>query len=457
MTGTTTKENPNIISVADAGPSLKRISIEIPAETVTEKLTASFDTLSVEAALPGFRKGKVPRQLIEKRFGPNLREETKGQLVASAYSEAVEGHKLRVIGEPVAEGIEKLSLETGKPFKFELEVEVLPEFEVPSAEGMSILRPTLEVTDEMVGKELEKFCINEGELDPQEVASKGDYVTGHAVMTDAEGTEHYNIDGAVIRVPTDADKGEGMMLGLRIADLGPQVGLPKPGDEITVKARGPEQHEVEALRNKDVSIKYKIQRIDRIVPAQAEKVAEGFGFETVDDLKKTIRERLEQRVQVEQRVAMRQQVANTLVEKTSIDLPARITASQAKRWIEQRRLELMYRGVDAEKIEEVTADLRNASGDAAKRELKLFFVLAKLADDMKINVNEGEINSRIAQMAWERRVRPEQLRQELIRTRQVNNIYQQIREHKTLDALIEKTKVEDVPPDEFKRRLSANA
>jgi len=85
-----TQDRPNTVKVSDAGPSLKKLSIEIPAETVTAKVRESLDTLALEAELPGFRKGKVPRALVEKRFGANVKKEAKGQLVAQAYQQAIE-------------------------------------------------------------------------------------------------------------------------------------------------------------------------------------------------------------------------------------------------------------------------------------------------------------------------------------------------------------------------------
>src|SRR5262245_50762463 len=128
MPQTATPEAKPSVTISDAGPSLKKIAIEIPASTVSEKLRESIDTLAVEAQLPGFRKGHVPRSLVEKRFGSAVKAEAKSQLVTAAYSQAVEDHKLKVIGDPVSPSLEKAELEDGKPLAFEMEVEVVPDF-----------------------------------------------------------------------------------------------------------------------------------------------------------------------------------------------------------------------------------------------------------------------------------------------------------------------------------------
>src|SRR5690606_33768685 len=127
MAEAATEERTNIVKITDAGPSRKKISIEIPAETVQERLRGSIDTLALEAALPGFRKGRAPRALVEKRFGSAVREEAKKELVASAYARAVEDSGLKVIGEPSSESLAEVRIEPGKPLAFEIEVEVMPE------------------------------------------------------------------------------------------------------------------------------------------------------------------------------------------------------------------------------------------------------------------------------------------------------------------------------------------
>src|SRR5690606_12438282 len=121
----------------------------------------------------GFRKGRAPRRLIEKKFGTVMKREAKNQIVSTAFSRAVEEHKLQVVGDPVSEMLGTAELEQGKPFVFEIEIEVVPEFELPSLDGIAIKRPNMEVTDEMVNKEVETIRLHEGELDPQDAPQPG--------------------------------------------------------------------------------------------------------------------------------------------------------------------------------------------------------------------------------------------------------------------------------------------
>lgn len=445
------------VKIEDAGPSRKKLHFEIPADVVAEKLSGSLDLLSVEAQLPGFRKGRAPRRLVEKRFGEAVRNEAKSQIVATAFQQAVDEHKLKVLGEPFSEELPKVELEIGKPFVFNVEVEVMPEFDMPKLEGLKVRKPIPEVTDAMVQNEIDKILINEGELEERETPENGDYLTGHGVMVTGDGTEIHNIEGAVVQVPPKDKEGKGMILGVMVEDFEKQLGLPKPGDTATIKTKGPENHEVEAVRGADLTVTFKIDRVDRIIPAALGDVVARFGLGSDEQLREMVRSRLNERALIQQATVMRQQVAKHLLDNTDVALPERLTAAQSARLLHSRRMELMYRGVDPQQIEEHIAELRAASSDAAARELKLFFILSKAAEDMEVKVEEAEINGRIAQMAMERGERPEKLRQELIQNRQVQQIYQQIREHKTLDAIVAKAEIDEMSPDEFNQAMKNEA
>ncbi len=452
-TATETQDRPNTVSVSDAGPSCKKLTIQIPAETVSEKLRGSLDTLSTEAQLPGFRKGRVPRWLIEKQFGPAVKQEAKSELVSAAFTKAVDEHKLKVIGQPGGGNLADVEVQDGKPFEFELEVEVLPEFDLPKLEGITVKKPLIDVTDAMVDEEVKKLQINEGSLESRESSEPGDYITGHAVMTGKDGTEFYNLKGAVVQAPPKDKEGKGMILGIMVDDFAKQLGTLKPGATATIKAKGPENHEVEKIRKADLTVTFTADRVDRIIPAPLENIISGFGVADESALRDFIKTRMGQRVQMQQNSAMHSQIAQHLIDSTKIELPKKMTTQQAGRTLERRRLELMYRGVEAGKIEEHMAELREASSQAASRDLALFFLLHKAAEDLKVRVDESEINNRIAQIAFQRNVRPEQLRQELIRTNQVGGIYQQIRDHKTLDAILNKASVTEMPAEEYNKQM----
>lgn len=458
MTDVMTEGSSNKVTIEDAGPCRKKINIEIPADVVSAKLNESLDTMMHEAPIPGFRKGRAPRRLIEKRFGSALRDETKRQLMSSAYAEAVEQNELKVLGEPSSETFATAEVQEGKPLAFDVEVEVVPEFDLPSLEGIKVLKPSADVPDEQVDQEIEKLCINEGSLEQRDKPEPGDYLTGRGKMTatiNGDEKTFHDIEGAVIRVPEADSDGKGMILGVMVEDFAKQLGQPKPGETATIKVKGPENHEVEEIRGADLTITFDVERVDTIIPAPLTDVVAKFGLESEAQLREGMVARLQQRAETQQKTVMRQQVMKFLLENTEFELPQRLTAGQAARNLERRRMELMYRGADPLQIEEHIAELRAASASDAVRELKMLFILAKASEELGVQIEEAEVNAMISQIALERGERPEKLRQELIQNNRVQALVQQIREHKTTDAILDKAEIEEVGVEEFNTRMQA--
>jgi trigger factor len=443
------------IRVEDAGPCRKKISVTVPAELVNEHISSATSTIVAGATLPGFRRGRAPRQLIEKRFGASIRGEAKQQLVSAAYSDAVQANNLRVIGEPEpGEGFAEMEVVEGKPLSFTVEVEIAPEFELPSLEGVQVYKPAIEVKDEMVDEQIAKLGLNEGELESQDQAVPGDYCIGHGVMKLDSGEVLIDVPDAVVQVPPDASQPRGAILGVMVDDFGTQIGTPKPGDTFVVKTTGPESHENPRVRGAALTIEFTVDRVERIIPATPEQLVERFGLESVQALRETMTLRLNQRAMLEQQSVMRQQVAKHLIDTIDFELPEKVSAAQAERNISRARYEMMYRGLDAQAVEERIAELRSTSADVARRQLKLFFILAKIASERDVRVTEQEIYGRIHQIAQQRGLSPNQVAQELSRNNQIGAIAQQIREHKVLDALIAQAKVEEIPLDEFNAKFS---
>ena len=443
----------NTVKIEDVGPCRKRISIDIPAETVDGQIEMAFTSVAHEANIPGFRKGHAPRRLIEKRFGSYVKEETKSNLISHAYQEAVRDNELKVLSQPPSEAMETVEVEAGQPVHFEVEVEVMPEFELPELKGIKVLKPDTSLPKDLVDDEIKKIAINEGSLDEREDSEKGDYLTGNAVMTDADGTEHYNIEGAVVQIPEDGK--EGMILGVIVPDFSKQIGTPKEGDKLTIKLTGPENHEVEALRGKDLTIAYEVVKVYRIVPAVMTDLVAKYGFNDEEQLREMVTAQLTQRAESQQQAVMRQQITKHLADAIDFELPEGLTAQQAARNLERRRMEMMYRGVDPTEIEQHMAELRSSSAENATSELKQFFILNKAADTLEVTVEEPEVNAQIVRLATQQGKRPEQVRDELIKSGQAQTLLQQIREHKTVDAILADAEIEEISADDFNKKMEA--
>lgn len=452
------------IKIEDVGPARKRLTITVPPDVIAEKMSNSMATLASETTLPGFRKGHVPANLLQRRFGDAVRNETKNQVIADAYATAIEELELKPIGEPEpTQSLDDLEIEDGKPLEFSLEVEVVPAFDLPELGGIKIMRPTLEIAEEHIDREIERLKRELGEVD--EV--KGDFqaddrLVGRAVLR-KEGDEEplFENNQVMVAYPGEEDDGRGPVLGLMIDDLEKRLKGASVGDTVEFKTTGPESHEREDLRGADLDIEFEIREGHRIRPTTVEDVVEKYGMASEEVLREQIKLALEQRRAEEQATALREQATEQLAETVDFDLPERLTAEQSRRQLERFRLQLQSQGLPVEEVEKKVAESRSLSDEDARTKLKMFFLIQKLAEHFKIEVSEQEINSRIAMIAAQQGMRPDKLKTELIQANRLTELASQIRDQKAADRLVGEAEIRDVTLDEWNEyvesRKSGNA
>lgn len=452
------------VTVEDAGPARKSLTIEIPAERIAKKIEESFGKLKADAVLPGFRRGRAPQRLIEKRFGSSIRDEVRGQILSESYGQAIEDEKLDVIGEPEVKDIDKIQLPESGPLTIKVEVEVSPKVEMPPLEGIEIKKPKLEVTDAMVTGEIERLRERYGKMveAPEANVAAEDFVqadvrvlAGADVNPADEKAEEISHQGGVyIHVSGESRQFKGHVVGIIVDDLGKRMAGKKPGETVVISMNGPATHENDKIKDKPVTIVIRIDKVERLEPAALETLPAQLGLESVEQLKERVKQMIESRRDREQQTAMHKQVADYLLEKVDLTLPEGLTGRQSARVLQRQAMEMMYQGVPEREIESRIAELRASSEEDARKQLKLFFILDQAAKDLSVDVAENEVNGRIAMLAMQQNRRPEKLRQQLQRSGEIESLYLQIREQKTLDAIIAKAKVVegDLPAEEAKEK-----
>ena len=428
------------IRVEDAGPATKKVHIEIPKERIAAKLEESFKELRQQAAIPGFRIGHAPQKLIEKRFSDDVKDQVRRQLISESYEQAVEKNNLQVIGEPIFDEKQKLDLPEDAPLTYSFEVEVQPEISIPELKGIKIKKPKIEVTDENVQQAMTNLREQQGTLVPVEnrgVEDK-DYLTADV---------HIKLDGNVVGHQHDAQivSRAGRIAGIEVEDLDEQLRGMKSGDKRTIKATAPENHSNEPLRGKEVEIEIALKDIKKLEPVEVnQEFLDSLGFQNEQELLDALREQMVERIDYDIQQAMREQVNKHLLDNVKMDLPAKLSGRQEQRVVQRRAMDLMMRGVPREQIAGNLERLQSGAKDEAVRELKLFFILQKIANDQGVDVDESELNGRIAMLAAQRGVRPEKLKQEMAKDGTMANLYIQMREQKAVDKILETAEVEDV-------------
>lgn len=425
----------------------RRLSITIPASEVDRRFEEAFASVQRDTVLPGFRRGKVPRALLERRIGSELARETRDRLLGEALSAAVRKENLKPLGDPeLPENMVPPELERGRDYVFEIEIEVMPEFELPAFEGLKIKKPVGAVGEEAVDRELERqrrwFGNPERITGPFETL---DRMIGEVkVFREGASEPFFTADDALATVPGDEEGGRGQFLGVLVEGLAGLLKGRKVGDEVAIETVGPEGHEMPEVRGAKLRMEYRIRDAERIHPASDEEVAASIGVPSVEDLRPQIRLALEDRMAAEQRGVMREQVAEQLVGAVAMELPEKLSTRQATAIVERRRAELLGRGLDPELLETELARFRETSAARSRDQLKLSLILAKVAETFGVSVGENEVNNRIARMARQRGERPDQLRAELAKANRIGSIALEMREQKAIDRIIDKAEVSEV-------------
>lgn len=443
------------VDVQDAGPARKLLKIEIPEERIKDKTEEAFGTLRSDAAVPGFRRGRAPRRLLEKKFGKALRDDVKNQLLSEAYTQACEDNDLDVVGEPDVKDIENIDLPESGSLSFEVEVEVTPEVALPDFSTLEVKKPKLEATDEDVQKEVERYQERFGKTAeaPEATIEAGDFVqaNAHVFAGESAGSEEEALahgHGTYIFVPGEQREFKGHVLGIVVADLGKQLIGKKAGDTVEIKTTGPKGHENEQIRDQPILIQIELTKVERLEPADMDTVVKALGVESEDDLRTRLKEMLQNQKQAEQQTAMHRQVRDQLGEKVELELPEGLTGRQIERVLNRQRMEGIMQGKSEDEVDQEVAEAREESETEARKQLKMFFILDRAAKDLEIEVQENELNSRIAMVAMRQGRRPEKVRQEMSQRGELEQLFLQIREHKTLDKILEQAKVEEVDPSE---------
>jgi trigger factor len=422
------------VTVEDAGPATKKISIEIPEERIKEKLAEQLKTLRREAAIPGFRPGHAPVKLIEKKFGSGIREEVRRNLISESFQQAIVNNKLEVLGEPEFDAAANINtLPESGPLSFVFTIEVQPEITLPTLTGIAVRKPKIEIKDENVDQAMQNLREQQGTLVPVEdsgIIAK-DYVTADV---------HLKLDGNIVAHQHDAQlvARPARIGGVDVPDFDKQIEGAKVGETRTFPVQVSETHPTEAIRGKQVQMEVAIKTIKRLELAEiTPEFLEDLGFENEQEIRDALREQMVERVNYDVDEAQRNQVSKYLLENTILELPTKLSAKQVDRVVQRKMMDLLMRGVPQDKVMAQADQLRFGAAEEAGKELKLFFILQKIANDNETNVDEAELNGRIGMLAAQKGERPEKLKQEMAKDGSLQNLYIQMREQKALDKVLE--------------------
>lgn len=410
------------------------LEITVGSEEFGAAVAKAAKALANKINIPGFRKGKAPRSMVERHVGTQaLYNDAVDELIGPAYAKAVAETEIQPVDRPE---VDLVQIDEGKDLIFKAKVTVKPEVELGDYKGLNVEKTAAAVTDENVEEELKR---------KQEQYAK--------ILTLEEGTvenkDTVTIDfaGSVDGVPFEGGTAEGYELtigsGSFIPGFEDQLIGAEIGKEVDVNVTFPEEYHVADLKGKDALFKVTVHMIKRkeLAPIDDEFVKDVSDFETLDELKADIRETLMKAAEQNAENEFKNAVVAKAVENASVEIPEAMINNRINTMVKDLEQNLSYQGLDLETYfhylgtseEEMKEKFRPQAAENVKTEL----VLEAIGKAEGIQVTEEEVNEELAKLAEHYQTQVENLKQALIARGELNLYAQSLISEKTVKFLVE--------------------
>jgi len=424
------------VEVEKKPESVSTLRIELPPEEVSKEWDTIANSFARFAKIPGYRPGKAPRAVIEKRFRKEIQDEVTKKLVSKSYHDAIAQKQLRVAA---LSNVEDVQFGEDKSMRFRATVVTAPEFELPEYKNIPVQLPDTKVSEEEIDAALER--LREQAADFVDIPERGLEMGDFAVL-DFDGV----IEGRPIReVAPNASKnlhgGRKFWLQLAPENFLPRfceqlIGM-KPGETRSVQVEFPADLPATELAGKKADYAVTVNEIkERVLPAVddalAAKLVPG---KSLVDLRQMIEHDLEHQKEHEIERAKETQILKFLDEHTSFDLPPPLLKNETRRALNELVHRNRERGVPDEILKGKEKELVEGAGSVAAHRLKTNFILQRIAEREKIEVTREDVDLRIRQEAARYNVPVDKMRKELEEHTGLDALAEQILLGKVLDFL----------------------
>lgn len=425
-------------TVEDISSVKKRIDFVIPREKVTEDLDAAYNLLRKNARIKGFRPGKAPRPILERMYKGQVEEEVINNMINEAYPKAIEEQDLQPLGMPT---IDKGPLTRDNDFTFSATLEVAPKVEPHDYLDMELKRQKLNVTDEMVEKQLEMIQSAHAQL--KTVEEERPLKEGDTAIINYQGYEDDH--------PLEKVKNENFPVALGLNRFNEElekalVGVGK-GEKKSVDVTFPSDFTNAQIAGK--TVRFDVEVIDikeKIIPELDDEFAKDVSseFQTLDDLKKKIREQLtdaeEQRIEAD----VFNQIREKLVASHQFEVPASLVDYQIQQMISNMEQNLRQRGLNFEAAGMVPEKLADEYKGPAEERVKSSLVLDSIARKESIKVEDDEVDAEFEKIASQIGQKKDVIEKFYRENNMIDNMTDKLLEEKTLKYIVDHGTIAEV-------------
>ncbi len=426
----------------DVNPTRKRLEVEVPASDVQSVIEEVLREYRKTAKIPGFRPGKAPLDIVRRMMGPSLGKEAAERILDRFAREALTREEVRPVeggvGVDVGEGKELPPAVEGSPYRFALEVDVLPEFEVRDYEGIRVARPAVELDEEEVGREMEKIRQSRRRLvEPGDRPSRdGDFLLVEMEVLDEQGNVLLEKRAQSITL------GDENNIGAFNEHL---VGR-REGDEVSFPVTYPEDYPVEQLAGKTVTMRGTVRAV-RVpeVPEWSDELAREIAGDdevrTVADLRQKVREAIRAHLEAEADRTAKRRMLEVLREKNPVPVPESLVDRELRARLEEIGRDLAARGLDPKEVDvdwdKVIEDQRKQAEDAVREVL----LLEAIARREGLSVEPAEVDREIELIARQEGMDPAELRRRLAGQGSLEVLEKQVLRRKCVDWLYQRSHI----------------
>lgn len=413
------------------------LTITVPAEEFDNALDQAFNKVKKDIQVPGFRKGKIPRQMFDKRFGVEaLYQDALDIILPTAYGKAVEETGIKPVDQPQ---VDVKEIEQGKDLVLTAEVTVEPEVELGEYKGLEGKEIDAEVTEEDVNEQIEALLAQYTEL----VVKDGEVAEGDVANIDFKGF----VDGEAF----EGGEAEGHDLEIGSGTFIPGfeeqlVGL-KAGDEKDVKVTFPEEYQAEELQGKEATFEVKVNEVKEKETSEfnddfVKEELEGFDdAETAEDVKAKITEDLKEYKEQEKDFELRESLVVQASENAKMEIPEAMVESEQQRMLQEYEQRLAQQGLNLELFEQISGqskeDLLEQMKDDAFKRVRTGLTLQAISDAENIEASEEDIDNELQKLAEQFQMAKEDIKNVLGDLTVIEN---DIRNQKAIEFLVDNRK-----------------
>ena len=388
--------------------NMAKLTVEVPAEEVEAALQNAYLKNRKQISVPGFRKGKVPRQMIEKMYGPEVfYDEAANALIQKAYPQAADECELEIVSRPA---VDIVQLEKGKPFIFTAEVAVKPEVTLGQYKGIEVEKADTTATDEEVVAELDK----EREANSRTITVEDRAVQdGDMTVIDFEGF----VDGEAFEGGKGTDYPLTIGSGAFIPGFEEKLVGAEIGKEVEVDVTFPEEYHAKELAGKPAVFKCTVKEIKvKELPELDDDFAQDVSdFDTLEEYKADVRKKVEEKKAADAKAKKEDAVIEKIIEGAAMEIPDAMVETQAERMVDEFAQRLQMQGLTMEQYLQFTGGnvqaLVEQSKPQALKRIQSRLVLEAVVAAENLTASDEELDAELGRMAEQYKMEVEKLKE----------------------------------------------